>query len=416
MATVSRELPEQPHLDVPKRESRELLDRWRERLPDAFARIQRQHPRFKHATVATMGENAFKLADAQRVVAREYGFSDWAELKHRVQSNDSSRALLLAIHTHATAIVRTMLRARPALLHIPVRSGTWGPPMSHAANLGHLDIVKACAELGARDYQHAFGRALLQGELDCARWLHAHGAKLAPGVVMGACETLNIDGFKFLLELGAPLTDEHGSPLAPLGLVLETYSRVPAGKHAILKLFAQHGYVFPDTPMMALHRGDIPRLEALLRSDPLLLERKFTLREIYPLECGCSDQGGMNWTPIGGTTLLHLAVDFNEPEVFDWLLTSGANVNAAAAVDADGFGGHTPIFNAVVCGHDDDPAMMRALLQHGASTSVRVNLRKFIDWVEKPGWHEAHHVTAAEWARGFPERGWVNQAALKLLQ
>jgi hypothetical protein len=29
MATVSRRLPEQPHLDVPKREARELLNQWR---------------------------------------------------------------------------------------------------------------------------------------------------------------------------------------------------------------------------------------------------------------------------------------------------------------------------------------------------------------------------------------------------
>jgi ankyrin repeat protein len=415
MATVSRGLPEQPHLDVPKRESRELLDLWREQRPDALARIQRRHPKFKNATVATIAASDFKLADAQWVVAQEYGFSNWAELKHRIESNDSSRALLLAIHMNDFAIVRTMLRARPALLHIPVRSGNWGPPMSHAANLGHLDIIKACAELGARDYHHAFGRALLQGKLESARWLHAHGAKLAPGLVMGTCETLNVDGFKFLLELGAPLTDKHGNRLAPLGLVLETYGREPAGKHAILELFAQHGYELPDTPAMALHRGDIPRLEAYLRSDPRLLEKRFTLREIYPLECGCSVKGGMHWTPIDGTTLLHLAIDFNEPRIFEWLLTRGADVNTTATVDAEGFGGHTPIFNAVVCGQADDPVMMRGLLQHGASTNVRASLRKFIDWVEKPGWHEARNVTAAEWARGFPERGWVNQAALKLL-
>ena len=39
----------------------------------------------------------FELADAQLVVAREYNFSKWAELKHRIKSNDSSRALLLAV-------------------------------------------------------------------------------------------------------------------------------------------------------------------------------------------------------------------------------------------------------------------------------------------------------------------------------
>jgi len=29
MATVSRRLPQRPHLDIPKREARELLNAWR---------------------------------------------------------------------------------------------------------------------------------------------------------------------------------------------------------------------------------------------------------------------------------------------------------------------------------------------------------------------------------------------------
>jgi len=68
---------------------------------------------------------------------------------------------------------------------VPVRSGNWGPPMSHAANLGRLEIIKAIAALGAKDFQHPFDRTLLQGRIECARWLHEHGAKLAPGIVMG---------------------------------------------------------------------------------------------------------------------------------------------------------------------------------------------------------------------------------------
>jgi hypothetical protein len=418
MATVSRGLPQQPHLDVPKRESRELLAHWRERRPEALERIQRQHPRFKDVQTAAIAEGVFKLADAQLVVAREYGFSSWPELKRRIEAKDSARALQLAIHTNATASVCAILRHRPELLHLPVSSGNWGPPMSHAANLGHLDIIKACAELGARDFQHAFDRALLQGQIECARWLHAHGAKLAPGLIMGTCETLNVDGFMFLLELGAPLTNEHADRLAPLALALETYSRLSAGKHAILELFAQHGYHLPDTPAMALHRGDLSRLETHVRRDPRVLERRFSLREIYPAECGCPNDGrsGMHWTPIDGTTLLHLAVDFHEREIFDWLLAHDADVNARATVDADGFGGHTPLFNALVCGPWHDPGMTRALLQRGALADVRVNLRKFLDWCEEPRWHEARNVTAAEWARTFPEKGWVNEIALSVLE
>jgi ankyrin repeat protein len=124
----------------------------------------------------------------------------------------------------------------------------------------------------------------------------------------------------------------------------------------------------------------------------------------------------MHWTPIDGTTLLHLAIDFREGEVFDWLLARGADVNARAAIDARGFGGHTPLFNAVVCGPWPDASMTRSLLERGADRDVRASLRKFLDWIEDPRWHEASHVTPAEWARGFPENGWVNLEALRLLE
>jgi hypothetical protein len=289
--------------------------------------------------------------------------------------------------------------------------------MSHAANLGRLEIIKAVASLGARDYQHAFDRALLQGKLECARWLHEHGAKLTPGIVMGACETLNPAGLGFLADLGAPFTDAKGDRLAPLGLALETYGRNPPGKHAVIEIFARQGYRLPDTPMMAFHRGDVARLQDFLRRDPELIARRFSCLEIYPPELGCAKDGrsGMHWTPIDGTTLLHLAIDFDEEEIFELLLAHGADVNARAKVDADGFGGHTPIFNAVVSHGRRQGSMARRLLEHGASATVRASLRKFLDWCESPRWHEARDITPAEWGQTFPENGWVNAEALLLL-
>ena len=415
MATVSRGLPERPHLDVPKREARELLAEWRAGHADALERIRHRHPRFADSEDAAVAASEFRLADAQLVVAREYGFAHWTQLKQRIEANALARELLAAIGADDRDAAVRIVEAEPALLHVPLWSGNWGPPMSHAANLGRLRIVEAMAALGARDHQHAFDRALLQGQLETARWLRAQGATLEPGIVMGACETLNAAGFEFLADAGAPLTDQHGDRLAPIALVLGTYARRPAGKHAILESFARHGYELPDSPIMAFHRGSIADLEKHLRRDPSLLARRFTLREIYPPELGCGTDGGMHWTPIAGTTLLHLAIDFEEREIFDWLLARGADVNARASVDADDFGGHTPLFNAVLGHPGGDAAFARALLERGADAGVRASLRKFLDWCEQPRWHEARDVTAAEWARGFPERGWINEEAVGLL-
>src|SRR4051812_10955021 len=338
MATVDRRLPERPHLDVPKREPRELLTAWRAGVPEALDRVRRRHPKFREADSAALSFTKFLLNDAQLVVAREYGFSTWAEMKQRINGNTAAGLLQDAIHKDDCETVVRLLRANPNLLHIPLWSGNWGPPMSHAANLGRLEIIKAVSALGARDHQHAFDRALLQGKLESARWLHEQGAKLVPGIVMGACETLNPAGLGFLADLGAPFTDNKGDRLAPLALVLETYGRNPKGKHAVLEIFARQGYALPDTPMMAFHRGDVERLKDFLRRDPRLLERCFSSVEIYPPELGCAKDGrsGMHWTPIDGTTLLHLAIDFDEDEIFELLLAQGADVNARAKVDADG--------------------------------------------------------------------------------
>jgi hypothetical protein len=357
------------------------------------------------------------LSDAQLVIAREYGFPNWAQLKERINANTVTKLLLKAIEADDRETAVRLLRANPNLLHIPLWSGNWGPPMSHAANLGRLEIIKAVAVLGARDHQHAFNRALLQGKLECAKWLYENGATLTPGIVMGACETLNPVGLGFLADLGAPFTNDKGDRLAPLALALETYSRNTQGKHALLNIFERQGYALPDTPMLAVHQGDVEKLRVFLRRDPGLVERRFSSVEIYPPELGCAKDGraGMHWTPIDGTTLLHVAIDFNEKEIFELLLSQGADLNARANVDSDGFGGHTPLFNAVVSHGSNQGSMARMLVERGASTTVRASLRKFLDWCDEPRWHEARDVSAAEWAQGFPEKGWVNLEALRFV-
>jgi hypothetical protein len=420
MVTVSRGLPERPHLDVPKREARELLAEWRAGNTEALTRVRRRHPRLGTADDATLAA-ACRLSDAQLVVAREYGFASWTALKRRIESHGLASELRVAIARDDRDTVVRILSANPHLLHLPVASGNWGPPMSHAANLGRLEIVEAIAALGARDFQHAFDRAILQGQIETARWLHARGARLAPGIIMGPCETLKPEGLRFLAELNAPFTDERGDHVAPLALVLETYARNPSGKHEVLEIFAENGYALPDTPILAFHRGDTTRLKEHLRRDPALVHRRFSLREIYPPELGCAGDGlsGMHGTPLGGTTLLHLAIDFDEREIFDLLLGHGADVDARAAVDSEGFGGHTPIFHAVVnCGVATRGAagMAQALLTRGASKTVRASIRKFLDWREQPGWHEARDVTPAEWGRTFPEKRWVNEEVVRLVE
>jgi hypothetical protein len=218
--------------------------------------------------------------------------------------------------------------------------------MSYAANVGRTEIIEMLHELGAEDVQRAFSRACLQGKIETAQRLYDMGGRPRVDAVMGPCETLSGTGLEYQLKLGAELIDEHGDRLAPIASVLQTYSRNPKGKHRCLELIAEQGVQFPDTPPMTMHRGRIDLLEEHLRRDPKLFTRTFSHEEIYPPALGChavDHSLALYGTPLAGTTLLHQCVDFDEIEIARWMIANGADVNAKAEVDAEGFGGHTSI-------------------------------------------------------------------------
>src|SRR5687768_9671811 len=152
-----------------------------------------------------------------------------------------------------------------------------------------------------------------------------------------------------MFEFGARVSGVDGKRLAPVHVVLETDSRKPSAKHQILEMYVQHGLELPDTPTMALHRGRIDLLEKHLRRDATLLHRTFTHEEIYPPDLGCHDEVlATQGTPLKGTTLLHLCAEYDELEIARWLLAQGRDPSVRAAVDEEGFGGHTALFCTVV--------------------------------------------------------------------
>jgi Ankyrin repeat len=173
---------------------------------------------------------------------------------------------------------------------------------------------------------------------------------------------------------------------------------------------------------MAVHRGRIDLLETHLARDPQLLTRTFSHEEIYPpaLGCGPDHSFGLHGTPLAGTTLLHLCVDFDEIEIARWLIERGMDVNAKAGVDADGFGGHTALFGCVVsqsyrCGRQEDGVFTRLLLDHGADANARASLRKRLLFVKDNSMHEYRDVTPLAWGERFHDRDWVNRAAMRLI-
>jgi hypothetical protein len=304
--------------------------------------------------------------------------------------------------------------------------------MSYAANLGRNEVIKMLRGLGATDLEYAIGRATLQGKVDTARMLHEMlGSPQPPADCLGGpAYTLSMSGTALMFEFGASVYDDKGGQLAPVDVVLETDSRNPEAKHAILEMYAQHGFELPDTPVMALHRGRIDLLEEHLRRDPNLLKRTFAHEEIYPPELGCHDEVlATQGTPLAETTLLHMCVDYDEMEIARWLIEKGADVNTKAAVDEDGFGGHTALFCTVVSqpnfwmNHQDREQaapFAQLLLNHGADPNARASLRKKLHPGYAPKYDtetlfEYHNVTAIGWGEQFHAKIFVSEPTLKLI-
>jgi hypothetical protein len=408
---AERHFPVRPNLEQLKHQAKDLLKAIRRGDASAIAELREFHPKPMEIAEA-------KLADAQLTLARSYGLASWPRLVTACRMTD-------AIWRGDVATVRAMVLKEPALLHEAARGradSNWGPPMSYAANVGQDAIIAMLRELGAKDVQHAFDRACLQGKIETARKLYAMGARPQPGCVMGPCETLNARGLAFQLELGAEFADGQGDRMAPVALLLQTYSRGPEGKHRCLDLVEKIGIRLPDTPPMAVHRGRIDLLEQHWRRDPELFARTFAHEEIYPPELGChADKSlALHGTPLDGTTLLHMCVDYDEIEMARWMIERGASVDAKARVDAEGFGGHTALFGCVVsqpysANCRDDNAFARLLLDNGADPNVRASLRKRLRFTPDQEMHEYRDVTPLSWGERFQDQQWVNRAAMKLI-
>jgi hypothetical protein len=403
---ADRHFPVRPNLDQLKHQAKDLLRGIKRGDADAIGELRARHPE-------AVAPAAAKLADAQLVLARSYGLPSWPRLVLACRMTE-------AIWRDDVSAVRALVLKHPPLLHQMAR-GTercnWGPPMTYAANLGRDRMIAMLRDLGAKDIRSAHGRAVLQGQIGTARRLYVMGGGGVPpqGAVMGPAETQNGAGMAYLLELGAEICDSNGDPLAPVAMVLSTYCRNPPGKHECLELFAAHGIQLPDTPTMAIHRGRTDLLEQHLKRDKTLLSRTFSYDEIYPKECGGGI--GLHATPLGGTTLLHLCIDYDEVEMVRWLLTHGADVNAKADVDADGFGGHTALFGCVVRQssiHDSD-VLAKLLLDRGADPNVRASLRKQLVGTSDQTMHLYRDVTPLSWGQRFHDRDFVSQAAMRLI-
>jgi Ankyrin repeat len=172
-----------------------------------------------------------------------------------------------------------------------------------------------------------------------------------------AIETHSVKRIRTILDAGFdPKGSIKGKPLVTH--LIEMYTRSDQFP-ACLQLLLDRGAVMEDPIIAPVLLDDANALEADIKQGKTLLQHRTSLT--------CA------FTPLVGATLLHVAAEYGSIKVAKRLLAMGAEVDARAATDAHGLGGHTPLFHTVNSNANRSLPVMRALLDAGARVDVRLN-------------------------------------------
>lgn len=172
-----------------------------------------------------------------------------------------------------------------------------------------------------------------------------------------ACELHDPRRFGSVLDAGL-------DPIAPIGgktpvtWLLEMYTRSDRFT-SCLRVLVDRGAVVGDAVLTAVLLDDPDAIRAAVPVDGgRALGQRVSLPSAF--------------TPLEGASLLHVAAEFGHARAVGTLLELGVPVDARAAIDVDGLGGHTPLFHAVNSNANRAAPVMHLLLAAGADPQVRV--------------------------------------------
>lgn len=354
---------------------------------------------------------ASSLAEAQRQIAREYGFASWPKLKAHVDARNMGEAateLKAAIDTNDFERVKALMSRNPALHRAPLGYGRNGPltwvaecrvPWEPPGPV-RLAMAQWMIDNGSDIHQGGDGplmrAALTDARIPMMELLVRNGANVNAvwdghfPIIFAPCETLAPGSLRWLLDHGADPYREGWKRESALDYVIGTYSRSERQSQCIDILLETGCPSRRNLPsVLALMRNRMDEFRGHLEADPSIVYRRFN-----ELDFGSTAYRRLT---LRGGTLLHVAAEYDSVAAAELLLEHGADVNARADVDAEGVGGQTPIFHASSQFFDFGLAMVRWLVAHGADLSVRVKL---------PGHYEREdelvECSPLEYASQFP--------------
>ena len=295
-ASATKEFPARANLEHLKNEAKQRLKTMRAQRPEA------------------------RLAEAQLLVARGYGFPSWRKLKAFVDAlNDSGQQLINAVHDGDLATIRRILDRHPELVnasadvHPQVRpSDTLSMRLIHLAIAeGKADVLRLLIARGADlNVRNANGRLPLH---DCFELDHDDFAKIlldagaVPDVCAAAMYGLH-EQLEQIMQRDEGAANDLTTGNSPLGW--SVFGRRPVSATILF----EHGAIADRAPYDACAWGPASMVASTLVT-PVLLEHG----------------ADPNWRDEEGNTPIHRAIASRlilDPAQFvQLLLDSGADVH-----------------------------------------------------------------------------------------
>lgn|GEM_PF-1341197 len=301
-------LPANAQLQQFKQAAKQLLRAFEENPEDVREQIEREF--------TLDPDRDFKLANAQFVVARRYGFESWARLKTHLESKPLPEKMIDAAAQGATELVELLLRDDENLIDAV---GGWQQfrPLFFAERGGHdetatilrhhgatLDVFEASAVGSVPELQRIMNES---PEAANARRDHYDATPLH--CVRGA----GVEAARYLIDCGADVNATDSQDLTPL------HGRAEHGDVEMVKLLIQsgaklHAESCMGTPLHAAVGGFQHKPPKLWQQVAELL-REHGADLNFRSHCGVTG----DWTP------LHHAAWRDHLAAVQWLLKVGAD-------------------------------------------------------------------------------------------
>lgn len=322
---MSRQLPPRPSLEQLRKQAKSLLKHQQAADSAALARIRENHPHWRNLSEEQIVASPFALADAQLVIANEYGFASWSRLQSHVKTLETASATAEAVASLRDAAgkgnvarLNAVLDAHPELIDARGGEGV-RTPLHHAVFGNSEAAVKLLLERGANpnircegDNAYPLHFAMEKNRFPIIRLLVEHGA-----------DTIGEGDYHELGVIGWATAWDYIQPEPEI----VAYLLAHGARHNIFSAIAM---------------GDVEAIRTVISRSPGELERRMDMvnRRRFPL---------------------HLAVVKKQPAALTALLDLGANIES---IDESWF---TALDQAAMAGQTD---LAQLLLERGAQVRL----------------------------------------------